>query len=162
MVWHGNAMCSFAQRWQGAVVNGRTQLFTFSRKGLKILKNILGKKYSYEIPHIPPSNNKFIGRENRWEYQKIKKEWAQLIALTCLPKPRKPIQHAVVRVTYHFKDKRRRDPDNYSGKMILDGLVRAGIIADDSFFCIDLQLAAVYDNGGYTQITIQEVKQDVQ
>ena len=114
-------------------------------------------KYEYRLPDIPPSNNKFIGRENRFQYQKIKKEWARLIALVCTPKPPKPIERAVVRIVYHFPDKRRRDPDNYSGKMILDGLVRAGIILDDSFLCIDLQLQAVYDKAGYTEIFIEEV-----
>ena len=78
-----------------------------------------------------------------------------MIALACSPKPPDPIRRAVVRLTYHFADRRRRDPDNYSGKMILDGLTAAGIIADDSFFCIDLQLRAVYDNGGYTEITVE-------
>ena len=39
----------------------------------------------------------------------------------------------------------RRDPDNYSGKFILDGLVKAGIIADDSFSNIDLRLCGKVD-----------------
>lgn len=112
----------------------------------------------YKLPCIPPSNNRYIGRENRWEYSRTKKEWARMIALACSPKPPEPIRRAVVRLTYHFADRRRRDPDNYSGKMILDGLTAAGIIADDSFFCIDLQLRAVYDNGGYTEITVEEVQ----
>ena len=114
-------------------------------------------KYEYRLPDIPPSNNKFIGRENRWEYQKIKKQWALLISVACCPKPPAPIERAKVCIKYHFKDRIRRDPDNYSGKMILDGLVRAGIISDDSFLCIDLQLQAVYDKGGYTEIFIEEV-----
>lgn len=114
--------------------------------------------YTYLIPEIPPSNNKFLGRENRWEYQKIKKHWAQMISLMCVPKPPKPIQKAVVLLVYHFPDNRRRDPDNYSGKMILDGLVKSGIIVDDCFSCIDLQLRAVYDKGGYVKITIEEAK----
>lgn len=111
----------------------------------------------YVIPEIPPSNNKYIGRENRWEYQAEKKRWAQLVALFCLPRPREPIKHAAVKLVYHFSDNRRRDPDNYSGKMLLDGLVRAGIIADDSFTCIDLQLAAVYDKGRFTEIFVVEI-----
>ncbi len=112
-------------------------------------------KYLYQIPEIPPSNNRFIGRENRWEYQKIKKQWAEYVAYLCRPKPKEPFKHAAVTLIYHFKDKRRRDPDNYSGKMILDGLTGAGIIADDSFYCIDLQLKAVYDKGGFTEIIIE-------
>lgn len=110
----------------------------------------------FVIPEIPPSNNKYIGRENRWGYQAEKKRWAAVIALTCRPRPPEPLKRAAVRLVYHFKDGRRRDPDNYSGKMILDGLVGAGIIADDSFSCIELQLAAVYDKGGYTEIIVEE------
>lgn len=114
--------------------------------------------YKYSIPEIPPSNNKFIGRNARWEYQQEKKRWAQMIQLLCRPKPPQAIPKAIVQLTYHFKNKIRRDPDNYSGKMILDGLVRAGILEDDSFLCIELQLKAVYDKGGgYTEIIIEEV-----
>lgn len=116
-------------------------------------------EYRYTIPNIPPSNNKFIGRDNRWEYQKIKKQWAQIIALCCRPKPAFPLERAIVTLEYHFKDKRRRDPDNYSGKMILDGLVAAGIIADDSFKCIDLRLKAAFDKKDSTYILVEEVKQ---
>ncbi len=110
----------------------------------------------YKIPAIPPSNNKFIGRDVRWKYQAEKRQWTEYIAVYCRPKPPDPMKGVTVTLTYHFKDKRRRDPDNYSGKMILDGLVRAGIIADDSFDCIILQLAAVYDKGGYTEISVEK------
>lgn len=94
----------------------------------------------YIIPEVPPSNNRYIGRENRWEYQAEKKRWAQLIGYLCTPKPEKPLERATVILCYHFRDSRRRDPDNYSGKMILDGMVHAGILKDDSFNCIDLVL----------------------
>lgn len=118
----------------------------------------MSEQYHYTIPDIPPSNNKYIGRNNKWDYQKIKKQWAQLISVCCRPKPPEPLSRATVTLLYHFKDKRRRDPDNYSGKMILDGLTAAGIIADDSFFCIDLQLRAAYDKSGKTEIFIEEVR----
>lgn len=114
--------------------------------------------YYYTIPEIPPSNNKFIGRENRWEYQEVKKQWANLVAVYCRPKPPKPLYRAKVTLLYHFKDKRWRDPDNYSGKFILDGLTQAGIIADDSFAVIDLRLKAVCDKRGETEIFIEEVQ----
>ena len=99
----------------------------------------------YTINEIPPSNNKFIGRTNKWEYQEKKKYWAKLISLKCRPKPEKPLEKAVVTLTYFFGNKIRRDPDNYSGKFILDGLVKAGIIADDSFGNIDLRLCGMVD-----------------
>lgn len=113
----------------------------------------------YTIAEIPPSNNKFIGRENRWEYQKIKKYWAELIFYTCIPRPIKPIEHSIVKIRYYFKDQRRRDCDNYSGKMILDGLVNAGIISDDSFKNIKLVLEAEFGcRNPKTEIEVIEIE----
>lgn len=112
----------------------------------------------YIIPEIPPSNNKFIGRNARWEYQKVKKYWEQLIFYTCRPRPDKPLEKAVVTLTYYFPDKRRRDSDNYAGKLILDGLVRAGIIVDDSFDHVQLGLCGRYDKENpRTEIEVEEI-----
>ena len=94
----------------------------------------------YTIPLVPSSLNKFAGRQNVWEYRSLKQHWAELVIWHCLPRPEKPIERAIVTLTYHFADKRRRDPDNYAGKMILDGLVQAGILRDDSFGHIELRL----------------------
>ena len=115
--------------------------------------------YIYKIPNIPPSNNKFQGNGSlgrNYEYQNIKKEWAQLINIYCRPKPPYPIARAKVTLHYYFKDRRRRDPDNYSGKFILDGLVKAGILVDDSFQIIDLELKADIDadKKGYVEIEV--------
>ena len=108
------------------------------------------------VNRIPPSNNRFIGRNARWEYQEIKKQWAQLIRLAARP-PDKPYNKAVVSIRYFFEDRRRRDPDNYSGKMILDGLVRCGVLADDSFACVRLDLSADLDKKNpRTEITVTE------
>ena len=101
----------------------------------------------YIVSRIPPSNNRYIGRTNFREYQRVKKEWAELIYWTCIPRPEKPISRAVVKLTYFFPTRGRRDPDNYSGKMILDGLTAAGIIEDDSFGHIELILRGGYDKG---------------
>lgn len=98
----------------------------------------------YVIPAIPPSNNKYIGRSVQWEYQKVKKQWAVLIQALCKPKPPIPLEGVTVTLRYFFPDNRRRDPDNYSGKIILDGLVKCGILKDDNFDCIDLEIK----NGG--------------
>lgn len=96
---------------------------------------------TWTIDDIPPSNNRYIGRQvHPQKYQAEKKRWAMLIDLICRPKPKKPIDRATVTLMYYFPDNRRRDPDNYSGKMILDGLVRSGIIVDDSFAHIDLHI----------------------
>ena len=86
----------------------------------------------YTIPRVPPSLNKYAGRENVWEYREQKALWKQLCNVYCRPKPKEPPRFALVVLTFYFKDKRRRDADNYQ-KMILDGLVGAGIIVDDDF-----------------------------
>lgn len=112
---------------------------------------------TYEIPAIPPSNNRFIGRTNYREYQRIKKQWAELIALLCRPRPKEPLSGVTVKISYYFPDNRRRDPDNYSGKMILDGLKNAGIIRDDSFKEISLLLDASFGSkDAKTVIEIEE------
>ena len=113
--------------------------------------------YRYTIPEIPPSNNKYIGREARWAYQAEKKRWAQLAAVYCRPRPEEPLRGVTVRLCYHFRDRRRRDPDNFSGKMLLDGLVRCGVLADDSFQCIRLILSARFgEPKAYTEIIVEE------
>lgn len=103
------------------------------------------KRYIYTIPDIPPSLNKYAGRENVWEYRADKKQWEALCAVYCRPKPETPIKKCVVRITYFFSTMQRHDPDNYSGKFILDGLREAGIIEDDSFSNVELHLCGNYD-----------------
>lgn len=56
--------------------------------------------------------------------------------------PNMPYKKAIVEIHYIFPDRRRRDPDNYSGKMLLDPLVKNGIIDDDTFKNITLMLSA--------------------
>lgn len=118
--------------------------------------------YKYKIPLIPPSNNKYQGNgglNKNYEYQREKRQWAGYVQLFCKPKPTYPLKRAIVTLHYFFPDRRRRDPDNYSGKFILDGLVKAGIIIDDSFDVIDLLLQADTDENkqGYTVIEVQEL-----
>lgn len=117
----------------------------------------------FTIPAIPPSNNKFMGRDARWEYQDFKKLWCSYVSVYCKRKPEAPIYTAKVTLTYYFRDKRRRDPDNYSGKLILDGLVSAGIIADDSFSNIKLELVGRLDRQNpRTEVAIEPVNIDIE
>lgn len=116
----------------------------------------------YIIKDIPPSNNKYIGtggRGKNFQYQEEKRMWEWLVRQAVgKDKPKKPLKRSIVTLTYYFKTKHRRDPDNYSGKFILDGLVKSKVIEDDSFKCIDLQLIGGYDKENpRTEITIKEV-----
>ena len=99
----------------------------------------------FVIPEVPPSQNRYAGRQNVWEYRNEKQRWKKMVSLLCRPKPNQPIRRATVKLTYFFPDNRRRDPDNYAGKMILDGLTAAGVIVDDSFGCIELILKGECD-----------------
>jgi len=95
------------------------------------------------IPEIPPSYNEIM----RMHYHKRNREverWAALIAFFNNKKV-KNFEKAKVKLTYFFPDRRRRDPDNYAGKVIMDGLVNAGIIKDDSFNNVELELAGDVD-----------------
>lgn len=117
----------------------------------------------YIINEIPPSNNKYMGRGSRgltMQYQSEKKRWARDINIVIgRNKPKVPYKRATVTLTYYFKTRHRRDPDNYSGKFILDALTECGVIEDDSFKCIDLVLRGSYDKENpRTEILIEEVK----
>lgn len=83
------------------------------------------------INTLPPTINKYIGRSNIWEYQQDKKAYHKAIVMSTIGiNPR--YERCKMKVTYYFKDKRRRDPGNYE-KMLLDGLVEANIIKDDNY-----------------------------
>lgn len=95
------------------------------------------------VNDIPPTNNKYMGNSHNFnEYRREKERWHWLIraALGKAERPKTPFEKAIVSITYYFKDKIRRDPDNYSGKMLLDPLVREGILKDDSFNVVTLVL----------------------
>lgn len=108
------------------------------------------------IPEIPPSLNKYAGRLNGWEYRTEKQRWIGLMRAYC--KKQKPMDKAIVTITYYFPTRHRHDPDNYNGKMLMDGLTDRGVIADDSFDHVELRLRGEYDRKNpRTEITIEEV-----
>lgn len=120
----------------------------------------MGTVIKITVDEIPPSNNKYLGNSHSFNvYRREKERWHWLIryALCRADKPDKPLEKALVNITYYFRDKQRRDPDNYSGKMILDPLVREGIIKDDSFNVIELSVSGLYDKKNpRTEIEVKE------
>lgn len=89
------------------------------------------------IPSIPPSLN--VWSRMHWsKAAKIKKQWEQYIYYLTYNlyetrnKAIYPLQKAKVRIKFYFRTNARRDIDNMNQKFLLDGLVKAGIIADDS------------------------------
>lgn len=93
------------------------------------------------IPGIPPSVNEFM----RWpaivQHNKAL-EWAKIVGWA-VKASRVTGRFSKCRVTlvYCFPDNRRRDPDNFAGKFLLDGLRKAGVLEDDDFSHIELQIS---------------------
>ena len=108
------------------------------------------------IQAIPQSLNRFAGRRNEWEYRKVKAEWKSMVYIEAKKECPVCLGKAVVTISYYFPTKARHDPDNYAGKVILDGLTAAGVIRDDSFDCIELRLCGGHDKDNpRTEIDIQ-------
>ena len=83
---------------------------------------------------LPPTINKYIGRNCIWQYQSDKKKIHEEIRLQTIGyNPR--ITKCKMKVIYYFKDRRKHDPGNYD-KVLLDGLVEANIIEDDNYSVI--------------------------
>ena len=95
------------------------------------------------------------------QYRNAKDYWTRYTAVAyraAYPDdwPRQPPDRATVRIEYTFPDHIRRDPDNYGGKFLLDGLTKAKAIADDSFAHISLTVAArVVPGTSETKIIIE-------
>lgn len=121
----------------------------------------LSRTVEFEIADAPPSANEFFGKTGRnWDYNREKKRWDLLVRVALRGKvPEKPIQSAAVSIHYVFPDNRRRDPDNYTGKMIMDPVVACGVLPDDSFRHVrKLELTAEVRPGvTRTIVTIEEV-----
>jgi len=110
---------------------------------------------------VPPSLNKFAGRENVNAYRKEKEQWTNAViwaVKASKDRPVRPYGLADVTILYYFPTRTRHDPDNYAGKFLLDGLTKAGVIVDDSFDHIRLHLGGDYDKRNpRTVITVTEV-----
>jgi len=93
-------------------------------------------KQIIEIDDIPPNLNEVISMTKRhWgAYYSQKKKWSNAIISYCKLFKLKPMQ-APIKVTLQniYPTNRRRDPDNIICKFLLDGIVEAGVLPDDSF-----------------------------
>lgn len=113
------------------------------------------------IPGTHPSLNDWtrLHYKKSWE---LKKYWEQLIGYKSnhITKDRDftKIKKGLILIKYYFPNGNRRDPDNYTPKFILDGLVKAGILKDDSWRNITLVLEYPEFNADKeeTEITIIE------
>lgn len=86
------------------------------------------------VNEFPPTLNELNNMHFRVR-AKQKEYWESMMQRSCLEQMIKPIKKVSITLEFYFPDKRRRDPDNYgfAAKFIADGLVKAGILTDDSF-----------------------------
>jgi len=88
------------------------------------------------IPGELPAMNEIVGAANksRWSYNDLKKAWTGRIAQEAKLARLRRVERAVVRCSWYVPN-RRKDPDNIAGgiKLILDGLVMAGVLPGDGW-----------------------------
>lgn len=90
--------------------------------------------WTLSIPMVPPSGNVLL-RQFWTDRQKLIDCWHETVWALCNEARVPPADHMLVESTIHFRDNRRRDPQNYVpsiDKLVFDGLSRCGIIPDDS------------------------------
>ena len=110
---------------------------------------------------LPTLNETVAETKRHWSrYASLKKTATEVVAWNCKAQRLKPIDD---RVTLIFDwPHSRRDPDNQSFgvKMILDGLVKAGVLPDDSRKWI-AEIRHVFRRSDKTdQIVIVEITDD--
>jgi Holliday junction resolvase RusA-like endonuclease len=114
------------------------------------------KAVTITIPEIPPSLNRWAGMHWAPKAQE-KARWKQMVwAASVQYKPfAVPV---VVTVTYFFKDRRRRDFDNFVPKFILDGLVGTVLTDDDQSHLSELRIRFAHDpKNPRTEVTLMPV-----
>ena len=121
----------------------------------------IGKmKIKLVIPCVPLSLNRLYSMH--WSKRhRLLQEWIDEVWIA-LKKDEiridKPFKRARVRVRYYFRDRKRRDKENYAPKMIVDALRYNGIIEDDSIKHIDLDWEILQGKFARTEIEVQEIE----
>src|SRR5690348_10095518 len=86
------------------------------------------------VNEFPPTLNE-LNNMHFMVRAKLKEKWETIVSKACEAHDTQPMGMVSITLEFCFGDKRRRDPDNYafSAKFLFDGLVKAGILTDDSF-----------------------------
>lgn len=109
-----------------------------------------------------PSLNAWVSSTHAWERDRVKKLWAERIAVAALVagvRGYRVAPRVVITVWTFFPDGQRRDFDNYVPKFILDGL-RGVLLDDDSTEeVVELRLRHGLDRRAWrTEIMIEAEK----
>ena len=113
-----------------------------------------------ELGHLPDRDLSPNARMHHMQLYRAKRQAKDEAMALVLEqgRPDIPYEKAHITITWVAKDKRRRDPDNLfaSMKPYIDGLVEAGLIADDSAMHVSYML---WYERGEKDNTIIEVKE---
>lgn len=94
------------------------------------------ERRSWEIQLTGPAftMNQRLHRRRRDEYVATWRDMAHQKAIAVFGAKRPQLERSRILVFWHPFDRRRRDPLNIApiGKAVVDGLVRAGVLVDDS------------------------------
>jgi len=115
------------------------------------------------IPDSFPTLNEYVNAErtNRYIGAKIKKEETERVRLHCL-RAKKLDKPVFIYFFWHVKNA-RKDPDNiaFAKKFILDGLVQAGVIKDDTQkYIVGFQDEFFIDKNERVEIELEEMEPD--
>lgn len=119
-------------------------------------------------PPTPNETNRAIARQKAWrerrEWRKIgsdaataaREEWEARHGLRW-----RPLRDVVISIAFGVPDRRRRDLDNLiaSTKPLIDGLVDAGLIVDDSISVIrKMEFGAIVNGATETVIVVDDAE----
>ncbi len=116
----------------------------------------MGKRLSVKLPWPPSVNHYWKARGRRRFISPKAKAWMDE-AVWILRAPRIRFEGAVaVRMRLSPPDRRRRDGDNLE-KAVMDALVKAGVIGDDSLEYVKKSCKEVLDERkGYVLLEVEE------
>lgn len=94
---------------------------------------------------LPGRNESEKAARTHWSVgAKMKKEYTDLIMCVCKSQKIKPVEKARIEVTFFEKDMRRDSDNVYGGlKYILDGMVKAGVLKNDTRKIVKLYINPV-------------------
>jgi hypothetical protein len=119
----------------GIVVNKKTGRAKMKGKRPEPVVRQEPGKLTVIVYDVPPSLNDWHGMH--WAAKaESKKNWEEL--LKALLRGKRQFARPVVRITFFFDLDRGRDKDNMAPKWIGDGLVKSGVIRDDSTKVVDM------------------------
>jgi len=120
----------------------------------------MGKKLEVRLPWPPSVNHYWKARGNRRFISSAARAW--LDEAVMLLRASRVHFDGPVRVSLFLSppDRRRRDGDNLE-KAIMDSLVKAGVIRDDSLWCVPKSCRELVEEcKGYVILVVEEMSDD--